>query len=368
MKKIKIISIFMVLIFSSLACSSEFRNSIIERLPEEVGETISNPGQIATLVIDEVEELNNEGQEPGNLTSPNFDDITTGMDTLESFRFQFVQSLQGTDDAGNTTNITVVNDQEVIKSLQIAHMRMETTTEVKPLQIVEVYRFGNEVFLLDEGGECTAFTENLDVLDADGDDLGLSSIFSNLEIGNLEQQGELINGVLSNRYQVNNVTMVNSTLSKVDAEIWYAQDGGFIVRFIGEAQGEAYSESENINVSGTIRWEYDLTEMNSIIDIPLPESCQLAAEGGVNDLPVPDNAQELSIIGSMLSFNSPDDASELADFYRSEMPVAGYILSDETVYDDFYVITYIKAEETITIMISGVNGGGSDAIITVEVK
>ncbi len=358
----------MVLIFSSLACSSEFRNSIIDRLPEEVGDVISNPGQIATLVVDEVAELNNEGQGTGNATSPHIDDIAYGMDTLESFRFRFVQSLQGTDDAGNTTNITVVNDQEVIKSLQIAHMRLETTTEVKPLQIVEVYRFGNEVYLLDEGGECTAFTENLDVLDADGTDLGLSSIFSNLEIGNLKQEGEEINGVLTNRYQVKNVVMVNSTLSKVDAEIWYAQKGGFIVRFAGEAQGEAYSEAEDLEVSGTIRWEYDLTDVNSIIEIPLPENCQLAAEGGVNDLPVPDNAQELSIIGSMLSFNSPDDASILADFYRSEMPVAGYILSDETVFDDFYVITYEKAEETITIMISGVNGGGSDAIITVEVK
>ncbi|MBW6472238.1 MAG: hypothetical protein K0B14_03850 [Anaerolineaceae bacterium] len=368
MKKIKVISIFMVLVLSSLACSSEFRNSIIDRLPEEVGEVISNPGQIATLVVDEVAELNNESQGSGNFVQPHFDDFAFGMDSLESFRFRFVQSLQGTDDAGNTTNITVVNDQEVIKSLQIAHIHMETATEIKPLQILDVYRFGNEVYLLDEGGECTAFTENLDVLDADGTDLGLSSIFSNLDIGNLKQEGVMINGVLTNRYQVKNVTMVNSTLSKVDAEIWYAQDGGFIVRFAGKAQGEAYSEAEDLEVSGTIRWEYDLTDMNSIVDIPLPENCQLAAEGGVNDLPVPDNAQELSIIGSMLSFNSPEDASILADFYRSEMPVAGYILSDETVYDDFYVITYIKAEETITIMISGMNDGGSDAIITVEVK
>ncbi|MBE0687592.1 MAG: hypothetical protein IH585_16495 [Anaerolineaceae bacterium] len=368
MKKIKIISIFMVLVLSSLACSSDFRNSIIDRLPEKVGEAISNPGQIATLVVDEVAELNNEGQESGNSTQPHFDDLAFGMNTLESFRFQFVQSLQGMDDEGNTTSISVVNDQEVIKSLQIVHMHMETTTEIKPLQILDVYRFGNEVFLLNEVGECTAFTENLDVLDADGSDLGLSSIFSNLDIGNLKQQGEMINGVASNRYQVKNVVMINSTLKNVDAEIWYAQEGGFIVKFAGEAQGEAYSETEGINVAGTIRWEYNLTDTNSIIEIPLPEKCQLAAEGGVYDLPVPENAQDLSIIGSMMSFNSPDVASNLADYYRLEMPVAGYTLSDETVYDDFYVITYIKAEETITIMISGVNSGGSDAIITVEVK
>lgn len=366
MKKIKIISIILVLVLSSLACSSEFRNSIIDRLPDEVGEVLTNPGQIATLVVNEVAEINNE--ETGNSMQPHFDDMDYGMETLDSFRFRFTQSLKGTDDEGNTTNITVVNDQEVIKSLQIAHMRMETTTEVKPLQIVEVYRFSNEVFMLDEVGECTAFTENLDVLDAGGNDLGLSSIFSNLDIGNLKQQAEMINGVLTNRYQVKNVEMVNSTLTNVNAQIWYAQEGGYIVRFAGEAQGEAYSETEDSKVSGTIHWEYDLTDINSITEILLPKNCQLAAESGVNDLPVPDNAQDLSIIGSMLSFNFPDDASRLADFYRLEMPGAGYILSDETVYDDFYVFTYLKAEETITIMISAVNSGGSDAIITVEVK
>lgn len=368
MKKIKITFIFMILVLSSLACSSEFRNSIIDRLPDEIGEAITDPGQIATLVVDEVAELNNTGQGSGTYIQPHFEDIAFGMDTLESFRFRFVQSLQGADDEGNTTNITVVNDQEVIKSLQIAHMRLETTTEIKPLQILDVYRFGNEVYLLGNDAECTAFTENLDVLDADGTDLGLASIFSNLDVGNLKVQGEVINGVVTNRYQVKNAEMVNSTLTNVDAEIWYAQEGGVIVRFAGEAQGEAYSETEDINVSGIIRWEYDLTDMNSIIEIPLPENCQLAAEGGVNDLPVPENAQDLSIIGSMLSFNSPEDASVLADYYRLEMPVAGYVLSDETAYDDFYVITYSKAEEIITIMISGVNSGGSDAIITVEVK
>ena len=366
MRKIKIISIFLVLVLSSLACSSEFRNSIIDRLPDEVGDVLTNPGQIATLVVNDVAEINNE--ETGNSIQPHFDDIAFGMDSLDSFRFRFTQSLQGKDDEGNTTNITVVNDQEVIKSLQIAHMRVETTTEVKPLQILDVYRFGNEVYLMGADTECNAFTENLTVMGSEGTDLGLSSIFSNLDIGNLQQQAEVINGVVTNRYQVKNVEMVNSTLSNVNAQIWYAQEGGYIVRFAGEAHGEAYSEAEDLKVSGTIRWEYDLTDINSINEILLPENCQLAAQGNVNDLPVPDNAQELSIIGSMLSFNFPDDASRLADFYRLEMPAAGYILSDETVYGDFYMFTYLKAEETITIMISEVNSGGSDAIITAEVK
>lgn len=366
MKKLKIFSIFMVIVLTSLACSSEFRNSIIDRIPEKIGEALPNPGQIATLVIEDVYELNNEGS--GMYTEPRFDDFDYGMDILESFRFRFVQSFQGLDEDGSTSMVTIVNEQESIKPLQITHIRLETKTEIKPIRIFEAYRYGNEVYLLDEQEECTVFTENLNILNADDRDLGLASIFSNLEISTLKEEGVMVNGVLSDRYQVEKVAMVNATLKSIDAEVWYAQDGGYVVKFTGQAQGEAYSEAEGVNRSGSIRWEYDLTDMNSVDEISLPQKCQVAAEGGVNDIPVPEDAQDLSKIGSMLSFNSPRQASLLADFYHTAMPAAGYNLIDETVFDDFFVITFVKAEETITIMISGLNSGGSDAIITVEVK
>lgn len=368
MKKIKTISIFLVIVLSTLACSSEYRNSMIDRITEELGDAIPSPRQIATLVIDEVNELNNGGQGSGIFTEPQFDDIGFGMLSLESYRLRLVQSYKGVDSDGSPMTTTITNDQEVIKPLQITHLRMQTTTEIKPIRLFEIYRFGNEVYLLDELEDCSAFTENLNVLNPDRNELGLASIFSNLEIGSIKEQGVMVNGVLTDKYEVKNVAMVNATLKDVDAEIWYARDGGFIVKFVGEAQGEAYSETEDINRSGSIRWAYDLTDINAVVEIPLPQKCQLAAEGGVNEIPVPDNVQDLSKIGSMLSFNSPDAATTLAEFYRTAMPEAGYSLVDETTVDNFFVITYLKAEETITVMISGLNSGGSDAIITIEVK
>jgi len=247
-------------------------------------------------------------------------------------------------------------------------------TDVKPLQTFEVYRYENDVYLFESDNpttndaECTAFTENIDTLNLDGNDLGLSLLFSDLEIGDILEKNVLVNGIRVDRYRVNNVAMLNSSLSNVKAEIWYARNGGYVVRFNGEANGEAYSEEEEVNVSGTIRWQFDLTDVNAVTDIPLPVSCELVAEGGVNDVPLPENVQEISKIGSMLNFSSPDDASSLADYFRNEMVAAGYSLNDETIFDDFYVLTYRRAEETVTIIITGMDGGGSAAIITVEVK
>jgi len=364
MKKVKIISVLLVLGLSGFACSSEFRNSFIDRLPEDVGELFSDPGSIATLVVDEVENLNNEVGE-GNIESPHPDVIEYGLSELESYRFRFVQTFVGKDEQGNEIKITVKNEQEIMQAMQITHMRMESASDVKPLQFFDVYRFGNDFYILDESSACTAYSENPDQMDTY---LGLSAIFSNLELGKLVERGVNINGTVADHYQVLNVSMVNSMLNDVKGDIWFAQKGGFIVRFYGSADGEAYSEIENTRVDGTVNWEFDLSDVNAIVDIPLPVACQVAAEGGIKDIPVPENAQDVSRLGSMLSFNSSDDLNILADYYRSTMLPMGYQLVDETVYEEFIVLTYEKAEETITIMLSGVNRDGSDAIITVEVK
>ncbi len=370
MNKKKILVVFTVLILTSLACSIPFSNNLLGDLTDEIGNAVSDPGQIATLIVDGVENL---GTQDNGSSQPAYDNLNYGMDQLESYRFLFMQSLQGEDEAGNATNITVVNNQEVIKSLQFIHLYVETRNDVRSLGVNELYRYGNETYLVNSDGEngatdCSLITENMDSSNNNEYELGLSSIFSNLVLGELQEQSVDMNGVITDHYLVTGVNMVNSTLTDVIADVWIAQDGGYIVRFAGRANGTGYSEIDNLNINGVVSWDYGMTDVNNIGNIPLPEVCQLATVGGINEIPVPENAYDVSQIGSMKSFTSPDASSLLADFYRSEMPVNGYSLSDETAYDDFYVLTYTKAEETIVVMISGLTGGGSDAILTIEVK
>ena len=369
----KIILLTSILIFTSVACSFGLVESLRDQLPDELNNLVADPGQIATLVLEEVEELS---QQESNLESVQpviEDDLGYGLSELDSFRINMMQSFNGLDPDGQETIITVTNTQEVIKPLKIVHMVLKSESNARPLEIFEVYRFGNEVYYLDfeeTSGitECSAYTEDLSSFDTDENDLGLSLIFSNVALGEMVEEGVVVNGITANQYKVINVEMVNSELSNVEGDIWYAQDGGYIVRFDGSAKGESHSDLEEIQVTGTINWEFSLSDVNQITDIPLPEQCRLASVGGVNDIPVPENALDVSKIGSMLSLDSPDAAADLAEYYRQEMNNLGYSLTDETVYEDFYLFTFLKAEETITIIIAGTDNGGSDATIIVEVK
>jgi len=370
MKRKKILILLSILVITSVACSFGFMESFLNRMADN--DEIGN--QNATSVVEENNENQREevGPESEQNSSSGLVDLTQGLSEIESYRFLLTQSIVGVDEMGNQVDLTVTNLQEVIKSLDMMHMQLESEMIDQPVQVLEVYRYGNEVFIIDTEAstgiqECSAFTENFAAFEEE-DDLGLALYFRNLELGALLEKEVSVNGVLADHYRLNKVEMLDSELSAVQGDIWIAQDEGSIVQFNGSAEGEIFSQTEEILVTGTINWEFALTDVNQIVDIPLPEDCRLAAEGGVNDIPTPDNAQNLSIIGSMISFTVPDETSVLADFYRSEMEKASYLLIEEIAYEGSYAFTYQKAEETITILITQADNNDSDATIIVEVE
>lgn len=373
MKRKKFLFLLSILFITSLACSFGFLDSFINRLPEEVGDVISDPGQIATLVLEDAETLSEQESNPRSNQPVPIDNLGYGLSDLESFQFELVQSLDGVDQEGNPIILTVTNTQEVIKPLQIFHLTLRSETEVETSQYFEVFRFGNEVYLIDSdqnSGEiaCTAFTEDLDAFNASEIDSGLSLIFSDLSIGEKVEEGVLVNDILTDHYLIVDLKMTNSNLEKANGEIWIAQNGGFIVRFAGIATGESVSVVDGVQGTGTIEWDFNLSEVNQIAEITLPETCRLLTEGGINDIPVPENAVEVTKMGSMLSFLVPDEPAKLAEFYRMEMVNVGYQLKEEIVYENFYAYTFEKAEETVTLILALGKESGSEATIILEEK
>jgi hypothetical protein len=373
MQRKNILFLLSILIITSLACSFGFLDSFINSLPEEVGDVISDPGRIATLVLEEAEALSDQESPSGDNATAPINDLGYGLSELESFQIELVQSLDGVDQAGNPIILTVTNTQEIIKPLQIFHLILRSETAIETSQFFEVYRFGNEVYLIDSDqntGEiaCTAFTEDLEAFNASEIDAGLSLIFSDLSVGEKVEEGVLVNDILTDHYLVNDLKMANSNLENANGEIWFAQNGGYIVRFEGIATGESVSVVEGVQGSGTIKWTFNLSEVNQITEITLPKTCSLMAEGGINDIPVPEDAMEVTKIGSMLSFSTSQEPAELAEYYRLEMANSAYQLKEEIVYEDFYAYTFEKAEETVTIILALGKSGGSEATIIIEEK
>jgi hypothetical protein len=360
MKSNKPFFIPVIIALASLAC---LEGSFFERIPEQVNQYLPDPGQVATLVIENVEEIN--AATPA--LADRQENLEFGMADLESYSIHFVQSLDGKTDSNLPLKVKLVYTQSVINPLRIVHLITESDPDTENANKAEFFRFGNQVYLLSENNICSTYTENLDITSPTEAEFGMSSVFSKLIPGKLLAQGVEVNGIMTDQYEVKELATHQYDLKDIKAQVWYAQDGGFIVKFNGQATGTAISTSQGLKGSGLLQWAYDLRDVNQIADIQLPQPCREVSQGGVNDIPMPENAMDVTKIGSMIIFKAPETVELVTEYYRKEMPLAGYQLKDEIDYEGMFIFNFSKEDENIMIMISSLEDG-SEVMITVEMK
>ncbi len=384
----KVLIFIGILVLTSVACSCGALNILKDRLP--VGLNDLNPDGIATAVAEQlpemtltVEDLLEDGMEPsdgGDEALPpaeadqTFGDLESGYAGLESYRTRIVVTVDGQDENGNAVKESMTMNQEANK-VQVAYhmvMNQESVSTGIP-QIFEIYTIGDLFYMLDPNNEmgmdtpCFAMSgssmgdemDNFEMLSPD-------QIFDGIESGDLVKRGEMVNGIKTDHYRLKNVVMDGSTMVTESGDIWIAQNGGFIVRFVGDGEGDAGMFSTDTTVNGKMHWEFDLMDVNQVNEITLPDICVQAESEGVGNLPVPSNATDVTQFGPMMTFNSSDAPSVVADFYRQELAAAGYELTEESDLGGMFMFTFTKDAQPLNVIITQGEGSGSTVVITTE--
>ncbi|PKO14905.1 MAG: hypothetical protein CVU39_12565 [Chloroflexi bacterium HGW-Chloroflexi-10] len=378
MKNKKLLILLAVLAIISIACSCGALDSIVNRLPVDLDDV--DPNAIATQISEQMPQLTEVAgdileeseQEIPDLEESDLGNLSSSLDNVDSYRAQIVVSVEGTDPNGSAIQETTHMTQEVIKSQQAYHLDITTeSTGADPKQ-TEIFSFPDAYYFLDPNGSggqpCIAMTGS-EGTGIDLDDFNAmtpAAMFGTLEGAELVERDVNINNVITDYYKLTNKSISGTNQVVDQADFWVAQDGGYIVRYIGNGQGETYSSSTESNVSGKMHWEYDLMDVNQVTEIVIPDECVEAAEQGANQYPIPENAENVSGFDKLLTFTSPDAPSVLAEYYRAEMPKAGYTETEFSDWDPVFMITYIKDGKTTTVMISEGENGGSTALVTGE--
>ena len=383
----RILIVIGILVITSVACSCGALNSITNMLPEDFQDMA--PEEIATAIAEQIpEELAEEAGEMLNeaveeatggdeamgpaVEDQVFNDLSSSMEGLESYRTRIFFSVDGQDANGTPVQETVLLIQEAIKPEEAFHMLIESeVVTAGTKERYEFFSFGDTFYMLDPedsmgmGMECLVMTS-----EGMGDDFSEfemanpDELFDEVEGGKLVKRGEMVNGIKTDHYRLKNVSMAEMTVVTEQGDIWIAQNGGFIVKFVGDGQGDAVMFSSADNISGKMHWEYDLLDVNKVGNIPLPESCQQAEEQGMGEMPVPDNATEVSQFGPMLTYNSPDTPDIVAEYFRLEMEALGYTLSEDTSFAGMFMYTFTKDGENVSVIITEGNPSGTSVIVT----
>lgn len=143
------------------------------------------------------------------------------------------------------------------------------------------------------------------------------------------ESGIEVNGYVTDKYELSSENFVEVPGELVSAFVYVARDGGFITLF--ELQGRSKTDYQGLDPNQftdvTSAYNFIPVEDGSL-DIAIPAECNNPA-GLAGEFPVMDGATELSTSLGQVSYKIEKPRSEVADFYRAEMPKRGWALTTE---------------------------------------
>jgi hypothetical protein len=293
-------------------------------------------------------------------------DISGSLDSLKSYRLRFTFSFDGKDDQGQPQQGGMEFVQEIITGSKDQHIRWSATGDAaasSPQRAFEFFQVGGTSYIYSAEGQgaqkCVGMTSGQDTGNL-GAAFKPSDVVGGLEKAKLVGKGETINGVVTDRYSFDENALSFGTFASAQGEAWIAQDGGFLVKYIGTATGKN-SFLTSKSAEGTFTWEYNLTDANKVGAIDLPKECEGQQPAG--DIPVPENATDKAGFGKLITFKTPDAPADVADFYKQRMPKQGWQAGEESGFGDVQTLSYTKEGRKLSITITKEAQGGSTVLI-----
>ncbi|MEN6482836.1 MAG: hypothetical protein ABFD29_11785 [Anaerolineaceae bacterium] len=289
--------------------------------------------------------------------------------TFDSFRITFELLVSGKKEDGAEVNETTRYFYEINRLQPATHFLLETGNEVdsaSPAVALETYEVGGNYYMLSYAADGTVSCFPINSQDSAGmmniPDLMIPP--ENFTDEHLVKRGELINAIKTDHYKMNEAMMGEGDYNVQAGDVWVAQEGGYIVRSSAEITGDVSGMAGKLT-DGSMTWSYELSEVNQIDSLEIPQTCVAATEKTAG-FPLPENAANFSQFGNLISFESPDSVEKIGEFYKEEMPANGWTLGAENSYDTMATLTYSKSGGSASIMITGLDGGGTSILITIE--
>lgn len=294
-----------------------------------------------------------------------------------AYKFESTIQYTGVDPSGVAKEVTSIR-------------ALETQTQPQPAQRLvidngagssETIALGDQVYMnFPTMGGCNAFP--------DAGQRDLSAFMPNLQeeiTGQARrvESGIEVNGFVTDQYELSSENLVTDD-ELISAFVYVARNGGFIALF--ELQGRAKIDFQGLGIS-----PYQLADPNQLADftradnyisvedgslsIAIPASCVNPA-GLAGEFPVMDGALA-SIIGTgSVFYQIAKPGSEVADFYRAEMPNRGWALTEDTIVESvvteygstFPVVTLVftKDGKNVVVKVEGVDGDPATGVTIKE--
>ena len=178
----------------------------------------------------------------------------------------------------------------------------------------------------------------------------------------LVNRGETINGILTDRYTLDEASASQFGAVVEKADLWVAREGGYLVKYdltIKVAPGSMNPANIPADVAtfseGTIAYNWTLEDINKTT-ITIPSVCSSQTVGV--DLPLPPGTQVDMAMGNLTMGKVSASMDSVLAFFKTEYPKLGYQLTYETGdAQSGYILEFAKSGQKVTVQFSTSSDG-----------
>ena len=285
--------------------------------------------------------------------------VENGLDALDSYKLTFNMTFEGEENGqkktGNMTSVEEVVKNPPAKHFVVTGMGMSAAgLGGAGAETFEMIQIGDKQYMK-VGDQC--------LMAGQADQSALQSTLNPADLfGSLRGEKvlgkETVNGIPTTHYIVNETggNILGYTQSRTEA--WVAEDGKFVVKALFEATGKDQFFG-NSQTDGTVRWSYELSEVNAPIKIEAPADCGLG-----EDVPVlPDATNQVSM-GGTTNYNTSKSLEEVVAFYEKELADRGWTKNDQGQLsaDNMAQLAFTKDKSTLRLMIISDPGSNTTSV------
>lgn len=350
--------VLMIMALVTLACSS----STIEQL--------LNPPTIPTITPNSTWVLPTAEAISMGETGINIPLLNTGILPLQSYHRTMTMLIQFKKPDGTNGVSEILFDQQVQNTTHDYSYMLDIRGDVADPRMVggmAVYQINNENFTIpfkgDSAGQCQVLTAlQADVIHDTLFEPAL--IFGSLSNLMPVALGEVVNGVTADKFVLTQDNIAATNITQMNAELWLAQPGGYVVRFTGSAIGSAYSLGVS-SLDSLISWDYNVLEVNALPPLVLNDTCRISSM--FVDFPQPFMSVLIGYEGNVLTFDSSEVPVMMMLWYRARMNEAGWTSLEDYLEGDNYFLRYQKGEKSVFLEIYlNPATAGSTVIVTIQ--
>lgn len=276
-----------------------------------------------------------------------FPDPMAGLADLAGYTATITRSFDGTEGGQawqwSSTLVLIYSKEPAARELSI-----ETTAELAEGEPKLVAEMNGVAYQIGADGTCgtTVFDSANSLIDWQDPTASLTGVIGAEQAGH-----ETVNGVEADHYTFDERAL-GETGIKSSGELWVASQGGYIVRYLLTTTGGGDYFGEGIE--GKLSVDYELTNINQPVDIPVPEGCSQ----GMVDAPRLADASNITSGPGFLKYESASSVAEAAAFYQEQLPTLGWTpLGDPDLRDTFVSLAFTKGEQMLSVVITQSENG-----------